>query len=82
MKTIFTVLFFACAIKTYPYWSYKAYLDRCEINAQHPDFIPYSGMKCVSFPTDTISKFDTLCCIGVLVFGILMMYSYFVNILK
>ncbi len=79
MKIIFIILFLICAIKTYSRWSYKEWGKRCEINAQHPDFIPYSGVKHVEFDTDYDSKWDIICGIGVFVFGLLTIYSIVVS---
>ena len=31
------------SVFTYPNWSYKQFLIRCEINAKHPKWTPYCG---------------------------------------
>jgi len=78
-KTFYIIMFFICIIKIYPRWSYKEYAKRCEINAQHSNFIPKSAIKHVKFKIDKDSIMDIICGIGIIVFGILIMYSIIIT---
>ncbi len=81
MTILFIILFLICIIKAYPRWSYKEFYKRCEVNAQHPDFVPNSGIKHIKFNTDIDSLVDKLCGIGIVVFGFLIIYSYIQEII-
>lgn len=40
---IIGVVLLLIAIPTYPYWSYRAWYNRCEENSKHPDWKPFCG---------------------------------------